>query len=118
MAHLPQVLSQEEVARLIDAAEFSFNRILLMTLYATDAPRAEVAHRKISDIDTRRMVIHIRGGKDQPHVWLNQVKKMRTLAGSISHLPAKGILFVWERCSLQFAAMVHALQGARNRASY
>src|SRR5712692_8683721 len=61
--HLPQVLSQEEVARLIDAAEFPFHRILLMTLYATGARRAEVAHLKISDIDSQRMVIHIRGGK-------------------------------------------------------
>ncbi len=33
--HLPEVLSSEEVARLIDAAEFPFHRILLMTLYAT-----------------------------------------------------------------------------------
>ena len=57
------VLSQEEVARLIDAAEFPFHRILLMTLYATGARRAEVAHLKISDIDSQRMVIHIRGGK-------------------------------------------------------
>ena len=31
--HLPEILSQEEVARLIDAAEFPFHRILLMTLY-------------------------------------------------------------------------------------
>jgi len=61
--HLPEILSQEEVARLIDAAEFSFHRILLMTLYATGARRAEVAHLKISDIDSQRMVIHIRGGK-------------------------------------------------------
>jgi site-specific recombinase XerD len=61
--HLPQVLSQEEVARLIDAAEFPFQRILLMTLYATGARRAEVAHLQISDIDSQRMVIHIRGGK-------------------------------------------------------
>jgi integrase len=61
--HLPQVLSQEEVARLIDAAEFPFHRILLMTLYATGARRAEVAHLKISDIDSQRMVIHIREGK-------------------------------------------------------
>ena len=61
--HLPEVLSQEEVARLIDAAEFPFHRILLMTLYATGARRAEVAHLKISDIDSRLMVIHIRGGK-------------------------------------------------------
>ena len=42
--HLPQVLSREEVTRLIDAAEFPFHRILLMTLYATGARRAEVAH--------------------------------------------------------------------------
>src|SRR6266481_8716584 len=61
--HLPEILSQEEVARLIDAAEFPFHRILLMTLYATGARRAEVAHLKISDIDSQRMVIHIRGGK-------------------------------------------------------
>ena len=61
--HLPQVLSHEEVARLIDSAESPFHRILLMTLYATGAHRAEVAHLKISDIDSQRMVIHIRGGK-------------------------------------------------------
>jgi len=61
--HLPEILSQEEVARLIDAAEFSFHRILLMTQYATGARRAEVANLKISDIDSQRMIIHIRGGK-------------------------------------------------------
>jgi integrase/recombinase XerD len=61
--HLPEILSQEEVARLIDAAERPFHRILLMTLYATGARRAEVAHLKISNIDSQRMVIHIRGGK-------------------------------------------------------
>ena len=57
------MLSQEEVARLINAAEFPFHRILLMTLYATGARRAEVARLKVSDIDSQRMVIHIRGGK-------------------------------------------------------
>jgi site-specific recombinase XerD len=31
--HLPEILSQEEVARLIDAVEFPSHRILLMTLY-------------------------------------------------------------------------------------
>src|SRR4030088_659416 len=61
--HLPEVLSQEEVARLIDGAEFPFHRILLMTLYVTVARRAEVPNLKISDIDSQRMVIHIRGGK-------------------------------------------------------
>ena len=31
--HLPEILSQEEVARVIDAVEFPSHRILLMTLY-------------------------------------------------------------------------------------
>jgi integrase/recombinase XerD len=34
-----------------------------MTRYATGARRAEVARLKVSDIDSQRMVIHIRGGK-------------------------------------------------------
>src|ERR1700751_3761450 len=61
--HLPAILSQEEVARLIDAAETPFHRALLMTLYATGLRRAEVTHLKVSDIDSKRMVIHVRGGK-------------------------------------------------------
>jgi integrase/recombinase XerD len=61
--HLPEILSQQEVACLIDAAERPFHRILLMTLYATGARRAEAAHLKVGDIDSQRMVVHIRGGK-------------------------------------------------------
>src|SRR3974390_1365866 len=38
---LPIILSQEEVARLIDSALTPFNRIVLMTLYATGVRRAE-----------------------------------------------------------------------------
>lgn len=60
---LPTVLSQEEVAQLIDAASTPFHRILLMTLYATGLRRAELARLKVSDVDSRRMVIHVRGGK-------------------------------------------------------
>ena len=34
-----------------------------MTLYATGMRRAELAHLKISDIDSQRMVLHVQGGK-------------------------------------------------------
>jgi site-specific recombinase XerD len=61
--HLPSILSPEEVAHLIDSARTGFHRIVLMTLYGTGARRAELAHFEIPDIDSRRMVIHIRGGK-------------------------------------------------------
>jgi len=60
---LPGVLSQEEVTHLIDAAETPFHRIVLMTLYATGARRKEAACLRVSDVDSQRMVIHIRGGK-------------------------------------------------------
>jgi site-specific recombinase XerD len=60
---LPTILSQEEVARLIDAARPPLHRTLLMTLYATGLRRAELARLRVSDIDSQRMVIHVRGGK-------------------------------------------------------
>src|SRR3984893_12279358 len=61
--HLPTILSQEEVAQLIDAARPPFHRTLLMALYATGLRRAELARLKVSDIDSQRMVIHVQGGK-------------------------------------------------------
>ena len=60
---LPSILSPEEVAHLIDSARTRFHRIVLMTLYGTGARRAELARLQIPDIDSRRRVIHIRGGK-------------------------------------------------------
>ncbi len=60
---IPTILSQEEVARLIDAAGTAFHRTLLIALYATGLRCAELTHLKVSDIDSQRMVIHVRGGK-------------------------------------------------------
>ena len=60
---LPVIWSPEEVARLIDAAPTPFYRTILMTLYATGMRRAEVAALKISDIDSARMVLHVKEGK-------------------------------------------------------
>jgi hypothetical protein len=60
---LPSILSQEEVAQLIDAALTPFHRVLLMTLCASEARRAELTHLKVSDIDAQRMVIRTQGGK-------------------------------------------------------
>ena len=60
---LPTVLSREEVAQLLQAARTPCERILLLTLYATGARNAELTHLKVSDIDSQRMVVHIRGGK-------------------------------------------------------
>jgi integrase/recombinase XerD len=60
---LPKILSQPQMAKLIDSAPTLFYRVILMTLYATGLRRAELARLKVSDIDSERMVIHVRGGK-------------------------------------------------------
>ena len=39
------------------------HRTMLMMLYATGLRRAELCHLKVSDIDSERMVIHVRQGK-------------------------------------------------------
>ena len=56
---LPTILSQEEVAQLIDAAPTPFYRTILMTLDGTGVRRTELTRLKVSDIDGRRMVVHI-----------------------------------------------------------
>ena len=61
--HVPSILSRQEVERLIAGAGTSFHRTLLMTLYATGLRRAELTHLKISNVDSQRMVIHVKGGK-------------------------------------------------------
>jgi integrase/recombinase XerD len=48
---LPTVLSQEEVARLIDASGNLMHRAMVMTLYATGLRRAELCRLKVADID-------------------------------------------------------------------
>jgi integrase/recombinase XerD len=65
---LPTVLSREEVSHLINAAGNLFRRTLLMTLYGTGMRRSELAHLKVSDIDSQRMIIRVvagKGGKDR-----------------------------------------------------
>src|SRR5499425_3408835 len=60
---LPTVLSREEVSRLINAAGTRFRRTLLMTLYGTGMRRSELAHLKVRDIDSQRMMIRVDCGK-------------------------------------------------------
>ena len=60
---LPNILSREEVARLIEAAQLPFYRTIVMTLYGTGVRREELIRLELADIDSERMVVHVRGGK-------------------------------------------------------
>jgi site-specific recombinase XerD len=60
---LPEVLSREEVERLIQGADNLLHRVCILTLYATGVRREELVRLKITDIDKARMVVHVRQGK-------------------------------------------------------
>jgi len=65
---LPIILTREEAIRLIDSASNLFHRAMLITMYSTGMRRAELCRLKVGDIDSTRMLIHIRqgkGGKDR-----------------------------------------------------
>src|SRR5215831_17742822 len=60
---LPTVLSPEEVAQLINSSRNLFHRTILMTLYSTAVRRSELCRLKVTDIDSKRMMIRINQGK-------------------------------------------------------
>jgi len=90
---LPDILSREEVWRLLRAGTHPWHRLLLATTYAGGLRVSEVVALKVADLDADRMTIHIsqgKGGQDRyvplsqrllqdwraywcirpPHVWL------------------------------------------------
>src|SRR5207248_103468 len=60
---LPVILSRDEVKALLLAPRYLKHRAILATLYATGVRVSELCHLQGTDIDSRRMVIHVRQGK-------------------------------------------------------
>jgi integrase/recombinase XerD len=64
VAHtLPVILSREEVGRLIEAARNLKHRTALSVAYGAGLRASEVIALKVSDIDSKRMVLRIEQGK-------------------------------------------------------
>jgi len=60
---LPSVLAPQEVLRLIGAAETPRDRVFLQVAYGCGLRLSELIHLHVTDIDSARMVIHVRHGK-------------------------------------------------------
>ena len=61
----PVVLSQEEVARLLEAAPGLKYKAALSVAYGAGLRVSEVANLKVSDIDSQRMTLRVEQGKGQ-----------------------------------------------------
>ncbi len=60
---LPQVLSVEEMARLLASASNPKHRAALAVAYGAGLRASEVVHLKIADIDSERMIVRVVQGK-------------------------------------------------------
>ena len=60
---LPEILSREEVWRLLNACPRVRDRLLLATTYAAGLRVSELVHLKVSDLDADRMTVRIAQGK-------------------------------------------------------
>lgn len=70
---LPVILSQQEVARFLEAVDGLRTRVALTTAYATGLRASEVVALRIEDIDSSRMLIRVQRGKggNQRYVMLS-----------------------------------------------
>jgi integrase/recombinase XerD len=59
----PEILSRDEVARILNAAHQPMHRLLLMTTYAAGLRVSEACHLRCTDIDSNRMMIRVVSGK-------------------------------------------------------
>lgn len=60
---LPSVLAADEVVRLINATELPRDRLFVQVAYGCGLRLSELIHLRVGDIDSARMVIHVRQGK-------------------------------------------------------
>ena len=72
---LPVVLNREEVVKLYKAVPYLKHKAMILTLYSTGIRASELANVKVSDIDSKRMLIRIDQGKNRKDRYV--------------HLPAK-----------------------------
>ena len=63
MRALPPILSREEALAIVEAPDNLKHKTMLRVLYATGLRVSELCALKISDIDSARMVVHVRRGK-------------------------------------------------------
>jgi site-specific recombinase XerD len=134
-SRLPEILSQEEVARLFAYTRLPRHRILLRTAYAAGLRVSELVHLRVCDIDSDRMTIRVEQGKgaqdrytllsprllvelrsywqlERPSPWLFPARKGKTPQPMHYGTAERIYVAAKQRASIAKAGNIHALRHA------
>ncbi len=116
---LPAVLAEEEIIDLIQRTDNLKHRALLMTSYSAGLRVSELVKLKIHDLDSRRMMLHVREGKGKKDRMVPLSKKLlETLREYYKKYKPKVFLFEGEKAGEPYSerAAQAALAGAKRKA--
>ena len=77
-SQLPEILSAEELKSLFTALSNQKHRTLLMTTYSAGLRVSEVVHLRVTDIDSKRMMIRVQQGKGRKDRYTVLSKRLLT----------------------------------------
>ena len=86
---LPDVLSKEEVGNILNASTNMKHKTMLSAIYSCGLRRSEVINLKIADVDSKRMMIKVRGAKGKKDRYVQLSPKLLELLREyyIEHKP-------------------------------
>jgi integrase len=116
---LPEVLSPEEVERLLAAVENPKHRVILMTMYAAGLRVSEALRLRVQDIDSARMTIRVEQGKGRKDRYtILSPRLLEELRGYWKQHPSKSYLFTGSDPGrpLDVTAVQKAFNAAKARA--
>jgi site-specific recombinase XerD len=74
---LPEILSRDEVARLIDSPPNPKHRLLLATVYAAGLRVSEAVRLEVTDVDRSRMTLRVEQGKGRKDRFVPLSRRLR-----------------------------------------
>jgi site-specific recombinase XerD len=94
---IPHILAEEEITQLIKQTQNLKHRALLMASYSAGLRVSELVNLKIRDVDSKRMMIYIRGAKGKKDRLVPLSKRLlETLRQYVSTYKPKEYLFEGE----------------------
>ena len=115
---LPDILAAEEMIALIQQTDNLKHKALLMTSYSAGLRVSELVSLKLSDIDSKRMMIHIRQGKGKKDRYVPlSIKLLEVLRAYFKEYKPKEYLFEGEKGeAYSTRSAQHALAAAKAKA--